>query len=178
MRPPENTRARAPCALMRLRLEACCLALGKIEYRRMCLHTNPHSIAISGACPGMLAAQLGSGVPALATLAGAVAGALIYGLVQPHIAIDGHTLFGAGHKPKTDTCVSLCRLFTHCLRCRLDARLGVSSSVLSAGLVLFICAFVGWTEFAYPWLTDLQGILPETQCVSVLPLACAHCFPI
>jgi uncharacterized membrane protein YedE/YeeE len=55
-------------------------------------------MALSGACPGMVLAQLGSGIPtALATLLGGVAGAALYSVMHPwleeHQVRDFHTTF-------------------------------------------------------------------------------------
>jgi len=57
-------------------------------------------MTISGACPGMILVQVGSGVKhALWTFIGCNLGALIYGILQPHIPDDGRTLALQGKKP-------------------------------------------------------------------------------
>ena len=49
---------------------------------------------VSGACPGMVLAQVGGGVPnSWFTFLGCILGAALYGLLQPHLPFDGHTKY-------------------------------------------------------------------------------------
>eukprot|EP00808_Paulinella_micropora_P007367 g41343.t1 len=95
-------------------------------------------MTVSGACPGMVLAQVGSGVPnALWTLCGCLLGAASYGVLQPYCPLDAHTLYFRQGKPTSAT--------------SLDQSTGVAYQKLALGLSLIMLAFVAFLEWCFPY---------------------------
>ncbi|EGD75566.1 hypothetical protein PTSG_06635 [Salpingoeca rosetta] len=102
-------------------------------------------MAIGGACPGMVAAQLGAGVPtAYATFIGAFAGALAYGFLEPVMTkwIDIGPKFKAFH---------------------LDEVSPIPYWVLAVGQVAMSVAVIIVLEVLEPW-EDETGFPNEKKC--------------
>ena len=97
-----SLRALAPAAFEKSLSYSCSstLQLGTVAAGAFVLGVG---MTLSGACPGMVAAQIGSGVPSWATVAGCFLGAAVYGYLQPSISSDGHSLFACGAKPVVRT---------------------------------------------------------------------------
>jgi len=101
-------------------------------------------MTISGACPGMILVQVGSGVThALWTFIGCNCGALFYGLLQPYIPDDGRTLADKGKPSKSLT---------------LDQVLKKSflSTALPVSAVLWIIVLL--CELFAPWRSELKHL--------------------
>ena len=125
---------------------------------------------IAGACPGMVMAEVGSGVPnALIVLAGGFAGALAYGLLQPLIPVDGHSLFARGRKPFFNTCAARCvaaMRFLHFTLLPVARRLdGLGLPFLTTSVALFagMFAFVAFLEVAFPWRAAGQLVMASSD---------------
>jgi len=95
-------------------------------------------MTLAGACPGMVLAQVGSGVPnSLVTMCGGLAGAAFYGLFE----VEFTALSNKGHFIPSN-----CRT-VHCM-------LGTNFSVTALAMAAAIAGGVGLLEGLVPWEKD------------------------
>ena len=96
-------------------------------------------MAVAGACPGMVSAQLGGGVTnAGLVVAGGIAGALLYGLLDPIL------------KPLAEKSPSLKGK-------TIDAMLSMDYSMVATGLGVFATAAAVGLEIGIPWQEEMKN---------------------
>ena len=95
-------------------------------------------MCLSGACPGMVLAQLGAGVKtSYATLLGCLVGALLFGLVEPAALSKKLMAMGMRIKPYVDMIV------------------GVDYTKCAFGMAVGMAGIVVLLEVLVPWQDDL-----------------------
>ena len=105
-------------------------------------------MALGGACPGMVLAQLGSGVEnSVFTLAGCLSGALVHALVEPTLTKRFAKSYAKNAKEATF----------------LDKRLlpGVPYANVALPLAALCGLAVAGLELAFPWRGEARAVLPR-----------------
>ena len=104
-------------------------------------------MAMGGACPGMVLAQVGSGVATSGyTLAGCLSGALVHALVEPALT---QRFAAYANNAKEATFVDK-RLFPGVPYARIALPLAAMCGLAVAGL-----------EYAFPWRSEARAVLPR-----------------
>ena len=104
---------------------------------------------IGGACPGMVLSQVGGAVPnSLFTLLGCFIGAMVYGLLQPYLKFDSHSLYFRqscpAEAPSLDT------------KFKLMGKIGWRP----LATICYLCCvgFVVFLEIVWPWKEERPAV--------------------